>query len=82
MDGKDVGKIKALQGPDRVLTGPIQGVNRATTLETPYVGLVGRLPSLVLIIYNWRFKYDLKVGRFTKNISILMELFSYFCGFN
>lgn len=82
MDGKDVGKIKALQGTDRVPTGPIQGVNRATTLETPYVGLVGRLPSLVLIIYNCGFKYDLKVGRFTKNISILMELFSYFCGFN
>jgi len=82
MDGKDVGKIKALQGPDRVLTGPIQGVNRAITLETPCVGLVDRLPSLILIIYNWRFKYDLKVGRFTKNISILMELFSYFCGFN
>lgn len=82
MDGKDVRKIKALQGPDRLPTGPIQGVNRAITLEIPYVGLVGRLPSLLLIIYNWRFKYDLKVGRFTKNISILMELFSYFCGFN
>lgn len=82
MDGKDVGKVKALQGPDRVRTGPIQGVNRAIALETPCGGLVDRLLSLILMIYIWRLKYDLKVGRFTKNISILMELFSYFCGFN